>query len=627
METLTPSYLLLNLPRTAKRVVVLAVDASLSVFSLWLALYLRLGEFAYLDAQYAPAVIVSLALSIPIFIIGGLYRAIFRYSGWPALMTVAKSVAIYGVFYATIFTAIGIIGVPRTVGLIQPILLFILIGLSRSLAYYWLGGEYKSRIGASAKERILIYGAGAAGRQIAAALSNNKDMKVVGFIDDDKKLKGQVLSGLTIYHSKNLKEQAERLKVTHVLLALPSVNHKRRQEVIEGIRSARLSVRTLPSLMDIAKGKITLSDIRDLDIDDLLRREPITPDVALLKKNIANKKVMVTGAGGSIGSELCRQILRLSPSSLILIEHSEFALYKINEELLAIKERYDLQSIEIHPVLTSVQNRASMEKAFSGFRPDTVYHAAAYKHVPLVESNPGEGIKNNVFGTKITAELSIKYGICHFLLISTDKAVRPTNVMGATKRWAELIIQNCAARAEKENLNQTFCAVRFGNVLGSSGSVVPLFRSQIAKGGPITLTHPEVTRYFMSTEESVGLVLQAGSLSDGGEIFLLDMGGPVKIMDLAYEMVQLSGYSVRDLDNPDGDIEIITTGLRPGEKLYEELLIDKNSSIKTLNPKVMKANEPILDNEVLQQKIAILNDFLCRGSLSEAINLLMELTV
>ena len=353
METLTPSYLLLNLPRTAKRVVVLAVDASLSVFSLWLALYLRLGEFAYLDAQYAPAVIVSLALSIPIFIIGGLYRAIFRYSGWPALMTVAKSVAIYGVFYATIFTAIGIIGVPRTVGLIQPILLFILIGLSRSLAYYWLGGEYKSRIGASAKERILIYGAGAAGRQIAAALSNNKDMKVVGFIDDDKKLKGQVLSGLTIYHSKNLKEQAERLKVTHVLLALPSVNHKRRQEVIEGIRSARLSVRTLPSLMDIAKGKITLSDIRDLDIDDLLRREPITPDVALLKKNIANKKVMVTGAGGSIGSELCRQILRLSPSSLILIEHSEFALYKINEELLAIKERYDLQSIEIHPVLTS----------------------------------------------------------------------------------------------------------------------------------------------------------------------------------------------------------------------------------------------------------------------------------
>jgi len=627
METLTPSYLLLNLPRTAKRVVVLAVDASLSVFSLWLALYLRLGEFVYLDAQYAPAVIVSLALSIPIFIVGGLYRAIFRYSGWPALMTVAKSVAIYGVLYATIFTAIGIIGVPRTVGLIQPILLFIMIGLSRGFAYYWLGGEYKSRIGASAKERILIYGAGAAGRQIAAALSNNKDMKVVGFVDDDKNLRGQVLSGLTIYHPKSLKEHAERLKVTHVLLALPSVNHKRRQEVIEGIRSARLSVRTLPSLMDIAKGKITLSDIRELDIDDLLRREPITPDVALLKKNIANKKVMVTGAGGSIGSELCRQILRLSPSSLILIEHSEFALYKISEELLAIKERYDLQSIEIHPVLTSVQNRASMEEAFSGFRPDTVYHAAAYKHVPLVESNPGEGIKNNVFGTKITAELSIKYGVCHFLLISTDKAVRPTNVMGATKRWAELIIQDCAARAEKENLNQTFCAVRFGNVLGSSGSVVPLFRSQIAKGGPITLTHPEVTRYFMSTEEAVGLVLQAGSLSDGGEIFLLDMGRPVKIKDLAYEMVQLSGYSVRDLDNPDGDIEIITTGLRPGEKLYEELLIDKNSSIKTVNPKVMKANEPILDYEVLQQKIATLNDFLCRGRLSEAITLLMELTV
>ena len=624
METQTPSSVLLNLPRSAKRLVVLAVDASLCVVSLWLALYLRLGEFVYLDAQYAPALITSLALSLPIFVVSGLYRAIFRYSGWPALMTVAKAVALYGIIYATIFTVIGVSGIPRTVGLIQPILLFMLIGISRGGAYYWLGGEYKRRVGASAKERILIYGAGAAGRQIAAALSGNRDMKVVGFIDDNKKLRGQVLNGLTIYHPKRLREQANRLHVTHVLLAIPSASQKRRQEIIEYIRSLKLSVRTLPSVTAIAQGKITISDIRELDIDDLLGREPVVPDETLLKKNVENKCVMVTGAGGSIGSELCRQILRLKPSGLVLVEHSEFALYKIHEELIAMRERFELASINIYPVLSSVRNVKSIERAFIDYSPNTVYHAAAYKHVPLVEANAAEGILNNIFGTKVIAELASKHDVGHFVLISTDKAVRPTNIMGATKRWAELIVQDHAYQSLTQNKNQTYCTVRFGNVLGSSGSVVPLFRNQIAKGGPVTLTHPDVTRYFMSIEEAVALVLQAGSLSEGGEIFLLDMGSPVKIIDLAREMISLSGFSVQDEKNPDGDIEIVVTGLRQGEKLYEELLINLNSSDQTLHPKIHKAMEPVIEPAELENELNELIELLDRDAISSATERLMQ---
>ena len=624
MEALSPSSALLNLPRAAKRVIVLVLDACLCVLSLWLALYLRLGEFVYLDKQYAPALICALVLSVPLFVVGGLYRAIFRYSGWPALMTVGKSVAIYGVIYATIFTAIGVSGVPRTVGLIQPMLLFILIGASRGAAYYWLGGEYKRRVGALAKERILIYGAGAAGRQIAAALASNREMKVVGFIDDDKALKGQVLSGLTIYHPKQLKERASLMGVTHVLIAVPSASHKRRQEIIDLIRSAKLSVRTLPSVSDIALGKVTVSDIKELAIDDLLGRAPVAPNEGLLKQNITHKSVMVTGAGGSIGSELCRQILRLKPSRLILVEHSEFAIYQINEELETIKERFALGDIAIHPMLCSVRDMPSLERVFVQHSPETIFHAAAYKHVPLVEKNPDEGILNNVFGTKIVAELAMKHGASNFVLISTDKAVRPTNIMGATKRWAELIVQDCAARVNASNLQQVFCAVRFGNVLGSSGSVVPLFRSQMAKGGPITLTHPDVTRYFMSIEEAVELVLQTSSLSSGGEIFLLDMGSPIKIADLAKEMITLSGFSVKNAANPDGDIEIVVTGLRPGEKLYEELLIDLNSSAPTSHPKIRKALEPTLGSDELQSELRDLEYQLGNGDVTSATQRLMR---
>ena len=333
---------------------------------------------------------------------------------------------------------------------------------------------------------------------------------------------------------------------------------------------------------------------------------------------------MVTGAGGSIGSELCRQILRLKPSRLILVEHSEFAIYQINEELETIKERFALGDIAIHPMLCSVRDMPSLERVFVQHSPETIFHAAAYKHVPLVEKNPDEGILNNVFGTKIVAELAMKHGASNFVLISTDKAVRPTNIMGATKRWAELIVQDCAARVNASNLQQVFCAVRFGNVLGSSGSVVPLFRSQIAKGGPITLTHPDVTRYFMSIEEAVELVLQTSSLSSGGEIFLLDMGSPIKIADLAKEMITLSGFSVKNAANPDGDIEIVVTGLRPGEKLYEELLIDLNSSAPTSHPKIRKALEPTLGSDELQSELRDLEYQLGNGDVTSATQRLMR---
>ena len=626
MDRWVPRTTLLNLPRSTKRIVVLLVDACLCVLSLWLALYLRLGEFVYIDLQYLLPLVLSVGLAIPIFIAGGLYRTIFRYSGWPAVITVTRAVGVYGLMYATIFTVIGINGTPRTVGIIQPILLFMFIGCSRGLAHHWLGRDYKTRIGANAKERLLIYGAGTAGRQIASTLADNPDMKVMGFLDDDVSLTGQVLNGLTIYHPKELSETAAGLSVTNVLLALPSISHKRRQEIIDTIRPAKISVRTLPSFTDIALGKISVSDIRELDINDLLGRAPVDVDNQILRKNIFGKSVMITGAGGSIGSELCRQILAHEPLRLILVDHSEFSLYKINEELLTIKDRLELDKTSIHPILTYVQDRASLERAFMAYSPEAVYHAAAYKHVPLVEQNPFDGILNNIFGTKVTSELALKYGVSHFVLISTDKAVRPTNVMGATKRWAELIIQDHALISREQRKNTHFCAVRFGNVLGSSGSVVPLFRDQIARGGPVTVTHPDVTRFFMSIEEAVGLVLQAGSMSSGGEIFLLDMGEPVKIKKLAEDMIGLSGFSIISNENPDGDVEIIITGLRPGEKLYEELLIDINSSSQTPHPKIYKASEPQIKSEVLQEHLNNLLEHVKSENLAAVLELLLEVS-
>jgi FlaA1/EpsC-like NDP-sugar epimerase len=588
----------LALPRPAKRLVALSLDMSLCVLSVWLAFYLRLGEWVALSGNALWAVAVSIVIALPIFVVSGLYRAIFRYSGWPALLAVARAISIYGLLYASIFTAIGMAGVPRTVGIIQPILLLLLVGGSRALARVWLNDEYQTRLKRAARPKVLIYGAGRSGRQLAAAMSNSHDMQVVGFLDDDDRLHGHVLNGLPLYKPEDLPELVTALSISSVLLAMPSIGRKRRNEILTAIRSAHVAVRTLPSMTDLAQGKVSVSDLRELDIDDLLGREPVAPNHLLLAKNITAKVVLVTGAGGSIGGELSRQILAQAPARLLLIEQSEFALYAIHQEL---EQRLAGQPTVLVPLLASVQDAERMHEIMSTWRPDTVYHAAAYKHVPLVEHNPVEGVKNNVLGTLRTAQAAVDNAVADFVLVSTDKAVRPTNIMGASKRLAEMCLQALAAHAS----GTRFCMVRFGNVLGSSGSVVPKFRQQIQEGGPITLTHPEVTRFFMTIPEAAQLVIQAGAMAKGGDVFVLDMGQSVKIMDLAQRMIELSGLSLRHEQNPDGDIEIEITGLRPGEKLYEELLIGDDPR-PTLHPRIMKAHETFLAWEVFQTRLKAL---------------------
>jgi FlaA1/EpsC-like NDP-sugar epimerase len=578
--------------------VALSLDMSLCVLSVWLAFYLRLGEWVALSGNALWAVAASIVIALPIFVVSGLYRAIFRYSGWPALLAVARAIGIYALLYASVFTAVGVAGVPRTVGIIQPILLLLLVGGSRALARVWLNDEYQTRLKRAARPKVLIYGAGRSGRQLAAAMSNSHDMQVVGFLDDDDRLHGHVLNGLPLYKPEDLPELVTALSISSVLLAMPSIGRKRRNEILTAIRSAHVAVRTLPSMTDLAQGKVSVSDLRELDIDDLLGREPVAPNHLLLAKNITAKVVLVTGAGGSIGGELSRQILAQAPARLLLIEQSEFALYAIHQEL---EQRLAGQPTVLVPLLASVQDAERMHEIMSTWRPDTVYHAAAYKHVPLVEHNPVEGVKNNVLGTLRTAQAAVDNAVADFVLVSTDKAVRPTNIMGASKRLAEMCLQALAAHAS----GTRFCMVRFGNVLGSSGSVVPKFRQQIQEGGPITLTHPEVTRFFMTIPEAAQLVIQAGAMAKGGDVFVLDMGQSVKIMDLAQRMIELSGLSLRHEQNPDGDIEIEITGLRPGEKLYEELLIGDDPR-PTLHPRIMKAHETFLAWEVFQTRLKAL---------------------
>lgn len=590
------------MPRLAKRFIALILDLSLCVLTVWLAYYLRLGEFISFAGQgqgigAAVASLVSIGLAIPIFIVSGLYRAIFRYSGWLALLAVARAIGIYSLVYAALFTAIGVQDVPRTIGIIQPILLLLFVGISRSFARIWLGGQYRSTLEHGGCLKVLVYGAGGNGRQLVAALVSSHDMQVVGFLDDDDRLHGQTLNGLPIYDPDNLEYLVTTLSVSTVLLALTNISRKRRNEILNNIRRAHVLVRTLPSVTDLAQGKLTISDVRELDIDDLLGRDPVMPNQTLLSKNVHSKVVVVTGAGGSIGSELCRQILLIGPKKLLLIEQSEFALYKIHAEL---EEKQVGSNDILVPLLASVQDEQQIEKILSTWRPDTVYHAAAYKHVPLVEHNMAAGIKNNVLGTLYTALASAKNGVSNFVLVSTDKAVRPTNVMGASKRLSEMALQALAESAK--NSATQFCVVRFGNVLDSSGSVVPKFRRQIQEGGPVTLTHRDVTRYFMTIPEAAQLVIQAGSMAKGGDVFVLDMGEPVRIVELARRMVELSGLIVKDEQNPDGDIEIDIIGLRPGEKLYEELLIGGNPQ-HTLHPRIMRAQEEFLTWDEFEKKL------------------------
>ena len=587
----------LALPRPVKRGVVLVLDVVLCVLSVLVALYLRLGVGSLPQvwgSLWWPAM-ASVVLALPIFITSGLYRAIFRYSSWPAMVAVVRAWAVYALAFAVVVTWVGLSGVPRTVGIIQPLVLLVMVVASRVAARVWLGGLYRQRWRKGLVPQALIYGAGSAGRQLASAMGSSPEVRVVGFLDDDRHLQGRVLNGLPIHPPADLARLLQKTPITDVLLALPSVSRQRRNEILNALKPHKVAVRTLPGLSDLATGKVNLSDVRELDIDDLLGRESVQPNERLLKLNTFEQTVLVTGAGGSIGSELCRQILKAQPKRLLLVERSEYALYQIHQELQA---QAALADMDLVPLLASACDEQRMHDILDAWKPHTIYHAAAYKHVPLVEHNAVEGVRNNVWCTWVCAEAAVRHGVRHFVLISTDKAVRPTNIMGATKRLAEMVLQALAERGGAT----TFSMVRFGNVLGSSGSVVPLFREQIKNGGPITLTHPEITRYFMTIPEAAQLVIQAGAMGQGGDVFVLDMGQPVKIIDLARRMVALSGLTVRDEGQPDGDIELSVTGLRPGEKLYEELLIGDNPQ-PTEHPLIMKAHESFLGWPELQTQL------------------------
>lgn len=591
----------LTLPRTTKRALALVVDASLCILTVWLAYCFRLDDWVILQGiEWLPA-FVSILVAIPIFVVLGLYRAIFRYASLSAFVTVVKAVAIYGLAFMTIFTAISVPGVPRTIGIMQPLLLLVAVGLSRMWTRYWLGNAYQRVLARNKRSNILIYGAGTSGRQLAAALANSNEVNLLGFLDDDKHLQGSIMGGIPIYSPKNLNDTVESLNIENILLALPNVSRARRNEIINLIRPSKVTVRTMPNLGSLARGEVTANDLNELDIEDLLGRDVVIADRSLMEKNITGKVVMVTGAGGSIGSELCRQICHYNPSCLLLVEQNEFGLYAIHQELERSLSGTERSRIRIVPLLASVRDEKLLGQILNVWRPSTVYHAAAFKHVPLVEQNPAEGIKNNVFGTMVTARLAQRSGVEDFVLISTDKAVRPTNIMGASKRLAEMTLQ--AFNADKDRDSKTrFSIVRFGNVLGSSGSVVPLFRNQIRSGGPVTVTHPDVTRYFMTIPEASQLVIQAGAMAEGGEVFLLDMGEPVQIVYLAQRMIELSGLTVKDNENPHGDIEIEISGLRPGEKLFEELLIGDNAE-STRHPRIMLAREEFVDWPTLSQSI------------------------
>ncbi|MCO4089692.1 MAG: polysaccharide biosynthesis protein [Limnohabitans sp.] len=575
--------------------------------TVWMAFNLRMEFWTAWSPAHFTAFAGAVALALPLFIVFGLYRAIFRYAGLPALMTVLKAVALYAVFYCFAFTVVGVPGVPRTVGVLQPLLLLLGVTLSRAFVRYWLGGIYQSIVGKEDQPRVLIYGAGSAGRQLAAALKTSPELVVAGLLDDDDRLHGQVLNGLKIYDPATLVALVAKLRVTQVFLALPSASRARRNEILELVRAAHVQVRTLPGVMDLAQGKVQVSDLKELDIEDLLGRDPVPPNPLMLAKNITGKVVMVTGAGGSIGSELCRQIVKSGPSTLLLVELTEFALYAIEHELQSRIREESAVDVKLVPLLANVRDASRMAEILRTWKPHTVYHAAAYKHVPLVEHNPAEGVKNNVLGTLTTAMQAAAHGVSDFVLISTDKAVRPTNVMGTSKRLAEMVLQAQAAVMEGQRQGPVgktrFSMVRFGNVLGSSGSVVPLFRKQIKDGGPITLTDERITRYFMTIPEAAQLVIQAGAMASGGDVFVLDMGEPVRIADLARRMVELSGLALKDAANPNGDIEITVTGLRPGEKLYEELLIGDNP-LPTSHPRIMKAHEDFLPWDALQAKLS-----------------------
>ena len=578
---------ILNASRAKKRAITLFIDSLFIAAAFWLALIVRLDSlapFSELSNWLLLAILIPTGLIA--FINLGLYRAVLRYMNAQALWAIVLGTVITTVSLVLLSFFVGIT-IPRTMPFIFAWLCLLTVGGSRVVVRAMIG-----KMATANKESVIIYGAGSAGRQLATALGAGPEYYVRAFIDDDVTKQGSIIQGIPVICFKGIYELINKGKVTKVLLALPSESRARRKQILAQLEPLTVKVLSIPGMADVVEGKAQLSEFREVEIEDLLGRDPVTPKPELMAANITGKIVMVTGAGGSIGSELCRQIVRQKPTALVLFEVNEFGLYSIEKELCEYIQHNQL-NVKLIPLMGSVQRINRIETAMITFGVQTVYHAAAYKHVPLVEHNVVEGVRNNVFGTYYAAKAAVNAKVETFVLISTDKAVRPTNVMGATKRMAELCLQGLAQNKVKGKHTTRFCMVRFGNVLGSSGSVVPLFRRQIKEGGPITLTHPDITRFFMTIPEAAQLVIQAGSMGKGGDVFVLDMGESVKIKDLASKMIRLSGFEVKDENNPHGDIEIKCTGLRPGEKLYEELLIGDNVG-ETSHERIMTANEVML---------------------------------
>ena len=601
---------LVRLPRRHKRLIQVAMDVVLVWAALWLAFVVRLGDSSSIEPFAGHAWLFSLApvIAIPLFIRFGMYRAVMRYFGNDALLAIAKAVTLSALLLAlAVYWYQGAPKlIPRSMVFNYWWLSLVLVGGLRLLMrqYFmgdWFSADQPTRLQGrdSGLPKVAIYGAGAAGNQLVAALRLGRGMRPVAFIDDDSGIANRVIAGLRVYTSKHIQQMINETGADEILLAMPSASRARRRQVLEGLEKFPLHVRSIPGFMDLASGRVKVEDVQEVDIADLLGRDSVPPQQVLFERCIRNQVVMVTGAGGSIGAELCRQILLNEPATLLLFEHSEFNLYSIHSELEARIKRESLP-LRLVPILGSIRNPDRLLDVMSAWKVDTVYHAAAYKHVPMVEHNIAEGVLNNLVGTLNTAQAAIRAGVSNFVLISTDKAVRPTNVMGSTKRLAEMVLQALSRESAPvlfaddkalRQLNKTrFTMVRFGNVLGSSGSVIPLFHEQIRKGGPVTVTHPNITRYFMTIPEAAQLVIQAGAMGKGGDVFVLDMGEPVKIAELAEKMIHLSGLSVRTAKNPHGDIAVEFSGLRPGEKLYEELLIGDNVS-PTEHPMIMRASE------------------------------------
>lgn len=614
--------LLLGLPRRQKRLLQVTVDVVLVWAALWLAFLVRLG----VDDMVNPLIVHSWLflctplVTIPLFIRFGMYRAVMRYFGNDALIAIIKAVSLSSLILGVVvyWYSNHQNVVPRSIIFNYWWLSLIMIGgLRLAMRQYFLGDWFSAAQHVPFTNRddglpkVAIYGAGSAGNQLVAALRMGRIMRPVAFIDDDSGIAGRVISGLQVYKPKHIQQMIDSTGAQEILLAIPSTNRGRRREILGFLEGFPLHVRSVPGFMDLASGRVKVDDIQEVDIADLLGRDAVPARSDLLEHCIKGQSVLVTGAGGSIGSELCRQILALKPTTLLLFEHSEFNLYSIMSELEQRIARESL-SVRLLPILGSVRNPEKLLDVMKTWHVDTVYHAAAYKHVPMVEHNIAEGVLNNVIGTLNTAQAALKAGVANFVLISTDKAVRPTNVMGSTKRLAELTLQALSRElapalygdtSNISHVNKTrFTMVRFGNVLGSSGSVIPLFHKQIKSGGPLTVTHPKITRYFMTIPEAAQLVIQAGSMGQGGDVFVLDMGEPVRIVELAEKMVHLSGLSVRSEKNQHGDIAIEFTGLRPGEKLYEELLIGDNVA-PTQHSMIMTANEDHLSWDLLKVKL------------------------